>query len=48
MENDKTQKTSKKKRRSGGLNTSYLTKMGLHNLVANRTMSLSSISVCSL
>ncbi|MGN0467626.1 MAG: permease-like cell division protein FtsX, partial [Acutalibacteraceae bacterium] len=33
------------KRRSGGLNTSYLTKMGFHNLVANRSMSLSSISV---
>lgn len=34
-----------KKRSSGGLNTSYLTKMGAHNLVANRSMSLSSISV---
>ena len=30
---------------SGGLNTNYLTKMGLHNLVANRSMSVSSISV---
>lgn len=35
----------KKSKRSGGLNTSYLTKMGFHNLVANRSMSLSSISV---
>ena len=34
-----------KTKKSGGLNTSYLTKMGLRNLVANRTMSLSSISV---
>lgn len=34
-----------KKRSSGGLNTTYLTKMGAHNLVANRSMSLSSISV---
>lgn len=41
-------KAKKKKSRSGssgGLNTSYLTKMGLRNLVANRSMSLSSISV---
>ena len=38
----------KKKNRhktSGGLNTNYLTKMGLHNLIANRSMSISSISV---
>ena len=34
-----------KTKRVGGLNTTYLTKMGLRNLVANRTMSLSSISV---
>ena len=34
-----------KRKRSGGLNTTYLTKMGLRNLVANRTMSISSISV---
>lgn len=41
-------KAKKKKNRSGssgGLNTSYLTKMGLRNLVTNRSMSLSSISV---
>ena len=41
-------KAKKKKGRSGssgGLNTSYLTKMGFRNLVANRSMSLSSISV---
>lgn len=38
-------KRKKKRRSSGGLNTSYLTKMGLKNLVANRSMSLSSVSV---
>lgn len=38
-------KTKRKHSRSGGLNTTYLTKMGMHNLVANRSMSLSSISV---
>lgn len=43
-------KAAKKKKRrrsasSGGLNTSYLTKMGLKSLVMNRSMSLSSISV---
>ncbi len=38
-------KTKNRKQKSGGLNTTYLTKMGLHNLVANRSMSLSSISV---
>ena len=38
--------TNKNKRRSsGGLNTNYLTKMGVHNLIANRSMSASSISV---
>lgn len=34
-----------KKRSSGGLNTNYLTKMGMHNLVANRSMTFSSVSV---
>ncbi len=38
-------KKKKSKRSSGGLNTNYLTKMGLRNLVSNRSMSLSSISV---
>ena len=38
-------KKKSKKRSSGGLNTTYLTKMGAHNLVANRSMSFSSISV---
>ncbi len=38
-------KKKNKKRSSGGLNTSYLTKMGGHNLIANRSMSFSSISV---
>ena len=40
-----TEQRPAKAKRIGGLNTSYLTKMGLRNLVANRTMSLSSISV---
>lgn len=44
-ENKKQQSANKK--RGGGLNTSYLTKMGVHNLVANRSMSFSSISVLS-
>lgn len=35
----------KKKKSSGGLNTSYLTKMGAHNMIANRSMTISSISV---
>ncbi len=35
----------KRKHRSGGLNTNYLTKMGAHNIIANRSMSFSSISV---
>ena len=35
----------KKKKSSGGLNTSYLTKMGAYNMVANRSMTISSISV---
>ena len=34
-----------KRKSSGGLNTNYLTKMGVHNLIANRSMSISSISV---
>ena len=38
-------KKKNKRKTSGGLNTNYLTKMGLHNLVANRSMSVSSISV---
>lgn len=38
-------KKKSKKRSSGGLNTNYLTKMGAHNLIANRSMSFSSISV---
>ena len=41
----KDSKNNNRKTRSGGLNTNYLTKMGLHNLVANRTMTLSSVSV---
>ena len=38
-------KKKNKHKSSGGLNTNYLTKMGLHNLIANRSMSASSISV---
>lgn len=33
------------KKRSGGLNVNYLTKMGFHNLISHRSMTLSSISV---
>ena len=33
------------RKKGGGLNTNYLTKMGFHNLIANRSMSFSSISV---
>ena len=36
---------SNKRGSSGGLNTNYLTKMGVHNLIANRSMSASSITV---
>lgn len=42
---DKKTKSQKRTRRSGGLNTGYLTKMGIHNMIANRSMSVSSISV---
>lgn len=42
----KRKKTTKK--RSGGLNTNYLTKMGFRNLVVNRSMTLSSISVLTV
>lgn len=45
MANKTKSKAKKRNGRSGGLNTTYLTKMGMHNLVANRSMSLSSISV---
>lgn len=41
----KNQKSQKRTRSSGGLNTGYLTKMGIHNMIANRSMSVSSISV---
>lgn len=42
---DKKVKNQKKKHKSGGLNTGYLTKMGIHNMIANRSMSVSSVSV---
>ncbi len=38
-------KNNNKRRTSGGLNTNYLTKMGIHNMIANRSMSISSVSV---
>lgn len=38
-------KNNNKRRTSGGLNTNYLTKMGIHNMIANRSMSVSSVSV---
>ena len=38
-------KKKNNQRSSGGLNPNYLTKMGAHNLIANRSMSFSSISV---
>ena len=41
----KGEKASRKKNRNGGLNTTYLTKMGIRNVFANSTMSLSSVSV---
>ena len=46
MADKKKQKMPKQKsNKSGGLNTNYLTKMGIHNMIANRSMSVSSISV---
>ena len=41
-------KKKNRRKSSGGLNTSYLTKMGFKNLVSNRSMSLSSISVLTV
>ena len=41
----KGEKASRKKNRNGGLNTTYLTKMGVRNVFTNSTMSLSSVSV---
>ena len=41
-------KNRKNSKRGGGLNTNYLTKMGLHNLVANRSMTFSSVSVLTV
>ena len=38
-------KKKNNKRSSGGFNPNYLTKMGARNLIANRSMSFSSISV---
>ncbi len=38
-------RAARKKNRNGGLNTIYLTKMGVRNVFTNSTMSLSSISV---
>ena len=41
----KMDRAARKKNRNGGLNTTYLTKMGVRNVFTNSTMSLSSISV---
>jgi len=41
----KQDRAARKKNRNGGLNTTYLTKMGIRNVFTNGTMSLSSISV---
>ena len=41
----KQERAARKKNRNGGLNTTYLTKMGIRNVFTNSTMSLSSISV---
>lgn len=41
----KQERAARKTNRSGGLNTTYLTKMGIRNVFTNGTMSLSSISV---
>ena len=41
----KLDRATRKKNRNGGLNTTYLTKMGVRNVFTNSTMSLSSISV---
>ena len=38
----------KSARRGGGLNTYYLTKKGFHNLIVNRSMTLSSVSVLTV
>ncbi len=45
MANNRANNKAKKKKSSGGLNTGYLTKMGIHNIAANRSMSFSSVSV---
>ena len=38
----KQERAARKKNRNGGLNTTYLTKMGIRNIFNNSTMSLSS------
>lgn len=43
--NEKEQAIKESKRKSGGLNVNYLTKMGFHNLISHRSMTLSSVSV---
>lgn len=42
---DKKVAKKENKKRSGGLNVNYLTKMGFHNLISHRSMTMSSISV---
>ncbi len=43
--NDRKTAIKESKRKSGGLNVNYLTKMGFHNLISHRSMTLSSVSV---
>ncbi len=44
-ERSETYKKNESKKKGGGLNLNYLTKMGFHNLISNRSMTVSSISV---
>lgn len=43
--NDRKAAIKESKKKSGGLNVTYLTKMGFHNLISHRSMTLSSVSV---
>lgn len=43
--NDRKAAIKENKKKSGGLNVNYLTKMGFHNLISHRSMTMSSVSV---
>lgn len=43
--NDRKAAIKESKKKSGGLNVTYLTKMGFHNLVSHKNMTFSSVSV---